>query len=127
MKKILILFLLLGFVSPVFAATWEQISEKTWIDIDSIKTNPYVKNVKSAWFKSLNPGNWELENNKKVWYQLDLIEFKCNENLISLRSYTSYDLKGNVISSDDWQDYRWHVVIPESVGERKYHIVCEVY
>ena len=122
MKKILLLFIMLFFISPAFASNWVQIGPKSYIDVDSIDIN--IKGVYSAWFKDLNPGNWVLQNNKKVWYQLSLINFKCNEKLISSKSYAVYDLEGKILNSDFWDNYFWQPVIPDSIGELKYNAIC---
>ena len=80
--------------------------------------------IYSAWFKDLNPGNWDLQNNKKVWYQLTLIDFRCGDNLVSSRSYVLYGLKGEMLNSDFWGNYSWQPVIPDSLGKLKYNTIC---
>ena len=120
MKKILILLFVLLFASPDFAAEWVQIAPKNYVDVSSIKVNPYNKNIISAWFKDLNPGSWD----KNIWYQLTYIDFKCEEDVVSSHSYATYDLKGNMIKSDYWNDYDWQPVIPDSIGELKFNTIC---
>lgn len=122
MKKILTLFLLLVSATPVFATNWLQVGYKIWIDLDSIKSSA---GITSAWFKDLNPGDWDNYNNKKIWYRLNLIDFKCSQKQISAAAYAIYDLKGNLLDSDNWNSYSWQPVIPDSVGEYKYNFVCK--
>ena len=71
MKKIFIIILLFATILPTFATIWEQVSEKSWIDIDSIEPfiDDYgnaVPNQYSFWVKTLNNGSqgWRSDEKK---------------------------------------------------------------
>ncbi len=71
-------FVAFYFVSllPVFAADWKEICPKKYVDVTSIT---WDKNVVSFWIKSLNPGDWKLINNKKVWYTNEFFLLNCKK------------------------------------------------
>lgn len=112
MKKILLLFCIcLGFLLPVFAANWEQIDDKLYIDTDSIERYSERYETEgtrrfSFWIKSLNDGSsyftkMEKAYGKKVWYTLSRDIVDCNEKTIANKSIVVYDLKSQVIDSNE--------------------------
>lgn len=105
------------------AANWVEYGYKTYIDLSSWSRNG---NYVSAWVKRLNTGDWELVNNKKVWYSIEYIEAACSTRKLSINSAVKYDLKGNVISSDDFGSTYFHKVIPDSIGEDLYYSLCSL-
>ena len=73
MKKFFVLLgLLLFFVTPVFSATWIQITEKSYIDKDSISTFVDDYNIEHKgqiiyWRKDLNDGSEYFKNIEKQY------------------------------------------------------------
>ena len=125
MKKIYILlftFILLQLTS--FAANWVECGYKTWVDIDSVVITG--KEI-SAWFKELNPGDWELLEGKKVGYEKSLYITKIGTRQIGLKSVVCYDASGKVLYTESPTYFVYRDVIPETVGEVKYNVLLEIY
>ena len=120
LKKYL-LFILITFISPVFAANWLEIDKKNYVDLSTLQENG---NIRSAWFKELNNGNWDLINNKKVWYQMALIDAKCGARQINTRSSTFYDLQGHVLRNSSFDYPYWINVVPDTYSEMEYYVLC---
>lgn len=132
MRKFLTM-LLLFFNLPIFATSWQQYNVKGWYDL---MTWQKQGNISTMWFKDLNPGNWELINNKKVWYRITQLQADCAQRKIQIISGTDYDLKGNIISNFTLQprtyyengkyykEDNWQFVVPDSIGEEKYLLMC---
>lgn len=136
MKKIVILlFTLMIFMQPVFSATWEQFTEKSYIDVESIRPNLDILGEKIPgefvfWTKNLNNGknyfkDREKEYNKKIWYILNQEIVNCPKRTLAIKSVIIYDTNSNVIDSTDFQHYLSpQSVVPESVGEILYNGIC---
>lgn len=122
MKKFLLLMLLLVCL-PSFAANWVQYSEKGWYDISSWQRSGYIVRV---WFKDLNDGTMKLIDNKKVWYDISYIQANCAERKINVKSIATYGLNGELLYSNSWNYPDWQDVVPESKGELKYYILCNL-
>lgn len=130
MKKILLLFLMLCFALPSLAANWVEVGYKRYIDSSSLKrsygygyNNNRSPQSASAWFKTLNSGNWEKLNNKQIWFLKDFVSADCTLKKIRINTSVCYDLKGNVIGSNDVPG-SWQNVVPDSVGEQTYTALC---
>ena len=123
MKKIMLMCLCLLFAAPVFAANWVQVDDKTWMDIYSADISGRFVNV---WFKDLNPGNWELEKGKKIYYQLSNVTFDCSTRSMSIDAYTIYDLKSQIITANNYTGHQWIKIVPDSIGEAKYNAACSL-
>ena len=127
MKNVLIFLFLLIFSLSCFASNWEQIGEKDWIDLSSWSQNG---NIRSAWVKSLNPGDWDLRNNKKIFYKLIYYHADCRKRQLGATNVVVYDLKGNVIDNINFDlkfvEYAMEPVIPDSVGESLYDVLCSL-
>ena len=135
MKKIFIIILLFATILPTFATIWEQVSEKSWIDIDSIEPfiDDYgnaVPNQYSFWVKTLNNGSqgWrsdEKKFNKKIWYMLskDVIDIKRKTS--AMKFFVYYDLNEKCITSEEipFVFMNWYSIIPNTVGEYEYEII----
>lgn len=139
MKKILLMFLLFFTIAsvPAFARNWVEFANKMYIDTDSIE--PYIDGISASrkeeyvfWTKNLNDGSepykdWEKTYNKKIWYDLSKNVISCQQKTLTLQAIAIYDLKGSVIKTDEipfvYQEAR--SIIPDSVGEIIYSIVCE--
>lgn len=125
MKKICILlltFIMLQLSS--FATNWVECGYKTWVDLDTVAISG--KEV-SAWFKMLNPGDWELFNGKKVGYRMLFWSAKVGSRQIGLKNIAIYDLKNKLLFSDDSQYVRYADIIPETVGAGIYNVLLEIY
>ena len=137
MKKIFIIILLFATILPTFATIWEQVSEKSWIDIDSIEPfiDDYgnaVPNQYSFWVKSLNDGSdnykqLEKHFNKKVWYSLSKYVVDINTQKIAQKTSVLYAVneKQPLDSYEEQFDtlLRWQTIVPNSVGELMFNIV----
>lgn len=122
-------------VLPVFSADWRQITEKSYVDFDSVKATS-DRSGKSDdvafifWIKDLNDGSdyfkdMEKYYNKKIWYVLDQHIVNCTQKTIATRSSTRYDLKSQVIDTKDNRYYETHDIIPDSLGDLYYEVICE--
>lgn len=135
MKKFILLFLSLFITLPVFSASWVQIGEKTYLDIDSLTTyideyDSIKTNQKIYWLKKLNDGSEyfkkiEKEYNSKIWYTMTQRLVNTNKKTSSVKTIIYYDLKGNVVSSYTFPDYllKWDSIVPNTYGEFLYDVV----
>ncbi len=133
-KKILLLLLLLAL--PVYASTWKQVSEKTYIDIENIERYKNKHNFDNAviysfWIKSLNDKSQfflddEKNYNKKVWYKMVKMLVNCSDKSLAAKSFAIYDIKGQAIDLYEASDYeiQWSSIIPETMGELYYNGIC---
>ncbi len=137
MKKILlVLYFCFNLTLSVFATDWKQIDDKLYIDIDSIES--YSERYEtgntrkfSFWIKSLNDSSSyftkiEKAYNKKIWYLLSKNIVDCNEKMIANKSFVIYDLKSQVIDSNEEYIYpgSWNSIVPDSIGELYYSNIC---
>lgn len=122
MKKILILFLLLGFVSPVFAAEWREIFEKKYIDISSIERSG---DIITFWTKFLRKDAKEVFqiNNKPYWYTISRWNIDCANKKERINVITAYDLKGDLMYSDEYNS-EWNTIIPDTYADGFYRLFC---
>ena len=125
MKKNILFVIYLFFIQlTVHAADWKEIYQKNYIDVNSIM---WEKNTVSFWMKSLNPGNWEPINNKKIWYNKDNVLIDCKKRRLAIKSVVTYDLNQNVINSFEEQNeilLQWNSIVPETNGEILYETFC---
>ena len=133
MKKIIILLLLIIFCLPIFASCWQEYAYKGWYDLSTWKR---TDNIVTLWFKDLNPGDWELIKGQKVWYHMAQISANCSSRKIQVLNSTYYNLKGIPIDSYTltertyyengryYKESNWQDVIPDSIGEQKYKLMC---
>ena len=121
MKKIFLTFIVLLFPVSVFAANWVEVSHKVYVNTDNLIPSGKTQ---SFWVKWLNPGDWDLVNKQKVWYEMRYTNVYCTSQEMSTSTSTSYDLNGKVIDSfSAYKEYRFKIV-PESIGEALYEFVC---
>ncbi len=137
MKKCFLLPLLVLFVLPVSATTWEQIDTKRYIDLDSIekyndKYDSRKSEIYSFWIKSLNDESqyftdFEKDYNKKVWYTMTRNLINCDNKTITPKAIIFYDLSHRVIKNFELPAYslEWHSIIPDSIGEDYYYGICK--
>lgn len=136
MKKILLVFgIMIFLLQPVFGANWIQVDKKRYFDTASLanfnNVFGYFNGRYSFWEKVLNDKstlfiNAEKIAGKKIWYSLQNIVIDCNNKQVALRSYIIYDLSGNVIHSEDFQDMllQWYNIAPETIGDTYYNWIC---
>ena len=101
-----------------------------YYDKENIKHMP--NNIIRVWVKNVysDTGKKESIKNlgdglKDVKDTLYLFQINCNEKMLSTVNVTDYDSKGSVISSDDNPILKESIILPDSVGEKLYKIVCE--
>lgn len=134
MKRFILIVLCL-LLLPVYASTWVQIGDNSYIDKDNIRyyVNDYGNTdfyKKSFWIKLYNDNSdnfkeYEKISDKKIKYIIykNIIDF--NKNSSSIKSTTMYDENGNVIHSYTYKDYeiQWNSIIPDTIGEMWYELV----
>lgn len=138
MKKFFVLLgLLLFFVTPVFSATWVQITEKSYIDKDSISTFVDDYNIEHKgqiiyWRKDLNDGseyfkNIEKQYKKKIWYVMCQGIVNTNNKTLACKTVIFYDLKGQSIETSTMPDVllEYIRIVPNSFGELLYSVVSD--
>ena len=123
MKKILFILFLMS-LNFAFGVRWVEIGYKQYLDYDSIELRGFVV---TAWFKDLNPGNWDLYNGKKIYYMLQKVDIDCKNKKIGLKNVVYYDLKNKVLYSPISELSNWSSVVPDSVGEYKYQFMCKPF
>ena len=123
-KLILILLMFLFFSSICQASRWVEIGYKQYVDYDSVNLDGFIV---SAWFKDLNPGNFELYRGNKIYYMLQRVAIDCKNRKIGLRSVAYYGLKNNLLTPLVPDQYGWMAVIPDSMGEYKYMYMCKPF
>lgn len=122
MRKVLLGLVALVTASGASAADWVKISvgdngDPYYLDASSIKD---VGRYRSVWRKIsvTDPKDREKE-------ALGLIYFNCAEKSRAFKAYVSY-FRDGTNESDTVPDYRlqWNTVVPDSVGETAFNLVC---
>lgn len=108
---------------PANAIYWYEYHNKSYIDLDSVTG---THDLKRAWLKLLNPGDWELEQNKKVWFQMLYVEVHCKSTTKQARILhgTYYDLQGKVILSVENDNSDFFFIVPQSLGDIYTSAIC---
>lgn len=124
MKRFLIFLALLLIPTPSYGTYWYEFAHKSYIDLDSVSEYQYTKR---AWLKLLNPGDWELINNKKIWFEMEYVEVICSNQAPKYRPihYTAYDLNYNVLKTWEYNDAPFTYVVPGSVGASRVKAICD--
>lgn len=129
MKKYIILLLAMLNISVLscFGASWVQIGENDYIDIDSIKVyvNDYGEtkyNKYIFWVKYVGNGIYkEVENStgKSIEYGLMQSIIDYSNNTIAAKAGITYDKEGSSVSSYSYNDYelQYNSIIPGSNAE----------
>jgi hypothetical protein len=136
MKMLRILFtiiFLLTFLSLSYSAEWE-IYAKGIFGIhyyDKENITHMTNNIIRVWDKCIysDAGKDDAikhfgDSFKDIKYTLRLYQIKCNEKIGTSLHGTSYDSKGLVIATADFQEDN-HFILPDSIDEELYKIVCE--
>lgn len=131
MKKIVLIIICLIISIPALCATWEEIGYKQYVDVSSITQSN--ARYYYAWFKELNPGDWEKVNNKYHYYTQSYFVFDCDSKKMDVVSSIEYGLNGNILNRFDFvSDYdpktssSWINIAPDSIGEKKYNLICKL-
>ena len=122
MKKVLALFLVLLFSTPVFAAEWREIFEKKYLDISSIERKD---DIITFWTKFLRKDSKELAPglNKPYWYVIHHWNINCANKKERIDTLAIYGLKGEVMYSDDYTP-EWNTIIPDTYADGLYSLFC---
>lgn len=121
MKKYLALLCLL--FSCCYAAEWVELMPKWYIDKESYFYNDETF-VASAWLKILNNGQIRDIKGQKIWYSLTKEEALCGERKTRMTKSLAYNLKSEVVLSVDAPERRYEEIIPSSVSELIYKVLC---
>ena len=123
MKKFLILALFFVILSPfAIASDWFEIFEKQYIDFSSIQISPQTKTIK-FWVKKLRTNPKEKFLGIDYWYAMNKWSISCSTRQSRIESVTIYDLKKQVIYSDDTIP-EWNEIVPDTYAEGYYKILC---
>lgn len=104
-------------------ATKDKEIKRVWIkEVYSIKGAK--EDIKMHQIKGLNAKR--LNN---VYKTISRYIFNCNDKTFSVLAYSDYDKQGNILSSDDISELpieliKWDSIVPDSVGEGLFTIVC---
>ena len=124
MKKFLILFILLVFVSPVFAANWVEVFEKNYLDVSSLEQH---NNIVTFWVKSLrkDPKDVIPVLNKSYWFSLDRWNINCANKKERIDVVNVYGLKGELLYTDEYVP-EWRTIVPDTYADGFYNMFCSV-
>ena len=143
MKKIIIIFAVLLFVSNItLANNWQQVDDNHYIDTDSIEyyVDSYGKkdyNKYSFWVQNINNDDktWkETENSlkklgekRKPAYTNNRVLIDCRQKTITIKAFATYAEDGKVIDSYEIKDLHldWKSIVPNSIGEGYYNNTCK--
>ena len=78
----------------------------------------YGEKSVQEYIKKLGPAYKELS------YAVVLSEFNCSEKKYRFLSITEYNQGGGVITSATNNSSSWHFIVPHSLNERLFNIVC---
>lgn len=130
MKKILVSLLVMGFGLCAYAANWERINDKIYVDTSSITTDAKSGSVVSFWAKELNDGGddfavVERTYFQKVWYDLVRYSLDCSSRKFKIEDVLIYGLQNNLIANDSSSTGGWNVIPPQSIAEDYLELVCK--
>jgi len=131
-----VLFIFL-FVSPVFGDNWVQYGTTNEGNVFSYKKDTVKwknKNIVQVWERldfSVEGRDdfiqYRLDNGLPIWDKLSFLisldEYDCKEIKSKDLYFTYYDTDGKVLDSVSSND--WEHIIPGSIRERLYKIVCK--
>jgi hypothetical protein len=138
MKGKITIFAFLGFI--IFFLSMEA-KAVDWVFCAKSKEGLYYydpqgikqasKDIVQAWTKLVYTEKSVQEHIKKLGpaynelsYAIALGEFNCSEKKYRFLSITEYNQGGGVIASVTNNFSTWHFVVPHSVNERLFNIVC---
>lgn len=135
MKKVIFGILLCIFLQNGMAfanSNWITLSDKMYLDTNSIRKEGNFGSKYSFWWKSLND-NTEVFKlgekafpNRKIWYVLIQGIIDCENFLSANKSFYTYDTNNNIINIRTLQNYEieWHSIPPDSFYDFVYQNIC---
>ena len=135
MKKFLIICLVMfATILPSFATNWFEISDKFYIDTDSIEqyvdgSGRVVPNQYVYWVKYLNTNDrdWKYEEQRygeKLWYMQFKKVVDINRKIQTLKFVAVYNLNSACIDRRELSKH-WEPCIPDTIGGYEYEKVKE--
>lgn len=130
MKKLLISLSFIAIGLCAYAANWERISDKIYLDTSGIMASGKSDSVYSFWTKELNDGgnDFIISENKysqKVWYDLVRYSVDCSNRKFKLEEVLIYGLQNNLIAIDSSEADGWHSIPPQSIAQDYMELVCK--
>lgn len=92
-------------------------NKRVWIRKEVDDVNIYLKEVKNIGLPATGYENFS--------FQVDLLEIDCNGKSSGNVSFVNYDDKGNILNSFNHKAIEMHPIVPYSIGESFYKVVCE--
>ena len=127
MKKLIsILVVFLITLSPCFSTEWKQITDKKYMDVESIDYND-ISHIVSFWVKNLRSASKDKINGKDYWYYIAKIQIKLPTRQYKITTMALYDLKNNLIETDNGEFAKWEDIIPDTYMEGYYKIFKSYY
>lgn len=128
MKKFLISTLVVLSGLCVYAAGWERISDKIYLDMSGISAAQKAGEY-SFWTKELNDGGSdfvlaEQKYSQKIWYDLVRYSLDCSGRRFKIEEILIYGLQNNLIATDSSHIAVWHSIPPQSFAEDYMKLVC---
>ncbi|WP_242093622.1 hypothetical protein [Aestuariivivens sediminicola] len=131
MKKFLLLLISFTTYFNIQAQEWKLLD-------DNDEYTLFIRNhsENSAWvkweYKKLKVSETLFGKEEKIKRVLTLFKFDCSKKQSGIMAKISYDVKGEVLSSEDYskyynisEDYNMEHVIPDSIGEWVLFKFCE--
>ncbi len=130
MKKILISLFLVALGLCSYAASWERINDKVYLDTSGIMSSGKTGSVYSFWTKELNDGDAdfilaERTYSQKIWYDLVHYSIDCSARKFKIEEVLIYGLNNNFIGKDTSALMGWNSIPPQSVAEDYLELVCK--
>jgi len=130
MKKFLISLLVVLGGLCAYAANWERISDKIYLDTSGIMSSGKTGSVYSFWTKELNDGGEdfvlsEKKYSQKVWYDMVRYSIDCSSRKFKIEEVLIYGLQHNLMGIDSSAADGWHVIPPQSIAEDYLELVCK--
>lgn len=128
MKKFLISMLVVVLGLCAYAASWEKISDKIYLDTAGISSG-LRSGEYSFWTKELNDGGSdfvlaEKKYSQKIWYDLVRYSMDCSTRKFRLEEVLIYGLQNNLIATEIPKIATWNSIPPQSLAEDYMKLVC---
>ena len=126
MRKVLVCVMLAACAIPALASNWMQVVQGN-DGIEYLDSQSIVKSGGRAkvWTKYVfKHPHFIGEEIKLTAFEVTHSEYDCKERTVSSSSSTRYDDEGNVIRSLDGISNMRTDIIPDSIGETVFNLVC---
>jgi hypothetical protein len=119
--------------SAGYSADWKLIGTSLETDYyyDPQSIQLLSQDIARVWMKKIYPKKKVQEyikgigpEFKELSYDESLIEFNCNENKNRRLTFTYYNQDGGVISTSTSDSSSWNFIVPDSILEALFNIVC---